>query len=167
MINLLTIATGFLSKTRLYLIAGAAVGALALAAYVYYTDTQNRLQTFASNQKVLEISVDQQRQTIDALNEDIQRLLATIADLNQEFAQSREAVRELERKFNQSANGDQRDFGELAAEKPGLVEKIVNNGTQDVFRCFELLSGDQAELKELDNEELIDCISSVSTTDGM
>ena len=111
MMNYLTLATGFLTKARLYLIAGAAVSALALAAYVYYTDTQNRLQMFASNQKVLEISVDQQRETITEMTEDIQRLLATIANLNQEFSESREYVRELERKFNQSANGDERDFG--------------------------------------------------------
>lgn len=165
--NYLTLAMGFLTKARLYLIAGAAVSALALAAYVYYTDTQNRLQMFASNQKVLEISVDQQRETITEMTEDIQRLLATIANLNQDFADSRETVRELERKFNQSANGSERDFGKLAAEKPALVEKIVNSGTQDVFRCFELLSGDPADLEELDNEELIDCINNVSTTDGM
>jgi septal ring factor EnvC (AmiA/AmiB activator) len=158
---------GFLTKSRLYIIAGAALTALGLALYVYYIDTQNRLQMFASNQKVLEISVDQQRETITELTEDIQRLLATIADLNQSFSESREAVRKLENKFNQSANGDERDFGELAAEKPALIEKVVNSGTQDVFRCFELLSGDTADLEELDNEELIDCINNVVTADSM
>lgn len=163
MIKILSMLTGMFSRTRLYLIAGAASATVVGMLYFYYTDTQSRLADYAANQEILESSLEVQRTTITVLRDDIARINEVIGNLNDDFSRSREQVQELENKFRQSANGDQRDFGALAAEKPGLVQNIVNNGTQDVLRCFELLSGDTATAEERQNEKFIDCFNDDST----
>ena len=35
-------------------------------------------------------------------------------------------------------------------QKPNLVENIINNATDDVNRCFEILSGSPLTLEEID-----------------
>lgn len=163
MTNVLLLVSGLFTRTRLYLIAGSLAAAVVGMLYFYYTDTQSRLANYAATQEVLQSNIEIQRTTITVLRDDISRINEIIGNLNTEFSRSRERVQELENKFRQSSNGDQRDFGELAAEKPGLVQKIVNTGTQEVFRCFELLSGDSAESQERQNEKFIDCINDDST----
>lgn len=146
------------SKIRVYLLAGVAVAALVGAAYYYYTDTQKRLTAYAEIQAQLEISLQYQQETIQSLQGDIDRMTSTIQTLNTEFADSRQRVRELENTFRENSGGGERDFGEIAAERAALVERIVNTGTQEVLRCFELLSGAPATPEEIANEKFNDCI---------
>ena len=47
----------------------------------------------------------------------------------------------MTKKFNQTQNGGERDFGSLAFKKPKLIENIINEGTKNVNRCLELISG--------------------------
>lgn len=51
----------------------------------------------------------------------------------------------LKFKFNKiKEDGSKRDFGELLLKKGGLIEKIINKGTQKVFKCFESISRNEA-----------------------
>lgn len=156
-----------LGRIRVYLIMFAAFAAFAGVAYWYYKDTQAALQQYAINQANLETSLTLQRSATESLKQDITRMSNTLVQLNADFAQSRAQVTELENKFNQSSNGDDRDFGVLAARKPALVEKIVNTATQDVLRCFELLSGDSAQQGEATNEKFSSCIASATDASSM
>lgn len=156
---------GFLfSKVKVYLLTGAVIAALAAVAYYYYNDTQSRLAAYAATQAVLEVSIQQQQETIQALQSDVARMTGTIQTLNTEFAASRERVRELETTFRENSGGGERDFGNIAAERAGLVERIVNTGTQEVLRCFELLSGATATPEEIASEKFNDCIINDSTS---
>ena len=146
------------SKIKVYLLAAAAIAALVSAAYYYYTNTQARLMAYAANQALLEVSVQQQQETIQVLQADVARMTGTIDTLNTEFAESRQRVRDLETTFRENSGGGERDFGEIAAERAALVERIVNTGTQEVLRCFELLSGATATPEEIANEKFDDCI---------
>ena len=150
---------GIFKRFRVYLIMFAAFATFAGVAYWYYQDTQKALQTYAQNQATLETSLLLQRQATESLQRDIVVMQSTITQLNDAFAQSRQRVNELESKFNTSANGDARDIGELAEQKPALVERVINNGTRDVNRCIELLSGAVPTQEDYNNEELVDCIS--------
>jgi hypothetical protein len=52
---------------------------------------------------------------------------------------------DLKSKFNKiKEDGSKRDFGELLLKKGGLIEKIINKGTQKVFECFESISRNEA-----------------------
>lgn len=149
------------NKLKLYIILISLLGAAAYAGYYYYKDTQARLTQYAINQERLQASLAQQIETTETLLSDIDRLQATMQTLNTEFTESRRRVSDLETRFNQNSAGDDRDIGELAAARPGLVEKVVNTATQDVFRCLELLSGSQAAEGEADNANIQDCITNI------
>lgn len=135
----------------------AALSAFAGVAYWYYQDTQSAIRQYEINQVQLETALKSQRLVTTQLQENIRVMQEIIGDLNEEFSVSRERVATLESKFNQSANGTSRDFGALAASKPDSIQRIINNGTLESFRCIELLSGAAIKPEELDNENLVNC----------
>jgi|TARA_B110000495_G_scaffold201940_1_gene220631 septal ring factor EnvC (AmiA/AmiB activator) len=146
-------------KLKVYLIMFGAFAMFAGVAYWYYLDTQKQLKGYAQNQAKLEIGIDLQRKQTVNLLADIQLMNTALVELNEDFVESRKQVRELEKTFTQKKNGEARDFGKLAEAKSGLVEKIINSGTVNVLRCFELLSGATPTEKENENENLQHCIS--------
>lgn len=118
--------------------------------YWYYTDTQKRIAILHENSAKLETVVQIQKQTIEQYNKDIKAVLAEKHFIEMEFAKSRNAIKELRRKFNKvSKLLGARDLGKLGAAKPKPIERIINKATKEVFRCFEIASG--AKLTE--NEE--------------
>ena len=154
------------SKIKVYLIMLALLGAATYAAYYYYNDTQAKLAQYAANQARLEIALETQRAATAALQQNIQVMQTTVRTLNQQFADSRRTVQDLERRFNETSAGQQRDFGALAAARPGLVQTIVNTATQDVFKCFEQISGANVET-DSDLYKNCDSISSGANTNGV
>lgn len=147
-----------ISKLRLYFIVAAAIFGFLAAVYYYYTDTQAKLAEYAGAQAVLTETLTSQQALIDSLKSDIQSMNEIISTLNADFAESRQQVRDLESKFNQNSGGGERDFGDIAAQRATLVEKLVNTATQEVLRCFELLSGSEATPEEIANEKFANCI---------
>lgn len=61
-------------------------------------------------------------------------------------------VKGLDDKLNVKANGQARDLGELARAKPQIVQGIINRATDDVNRCFEILTGSPVKEGEVNNE---------------
>lgn len=61
-------------------------------------------------------------------------------------------VKELNDKLNVKANGQSRDLGEIARAKPQIVQGIINRATDDVNRCFEILTGSPVKEGEVNNE---------------
>ena len=156
--------TKLFTKLKVYLIMFAAFAAFAGVAYWYYQDTQKALRTYAENQSKLETSLQIQQETTQSLQADLKLMTTTIETLNEEFAQSRLNVKNLEELFTTSSDGTSRDFGKLTIESPEYVEGRIQQGNDEVFRCIELLSGQEAQQGEEDNAEYIDCISSTSNT---
>ena len=147
-------------KLKLYLIMAVAIAVFAAGAYWYYRDTQAALQAYAANAAVLETSLELQKQTTLSLQQDIEQMRKVLGILNTEFTSSRTQVADLTKRFNQTKSGADRDLGVLAAEKPALIQKSVNTGTQEVFRCLELLSGAAPTQGEKDDQKYNACISS-------
>lgn len=151
------------AKLKVYLIMFAAFALFAGAAYWYYIDTQRALVVAAQNQAKLEISLTTQKQATQALQKDLARMTESINKLNVDFNSSRQDVLTLEKKFNQSANGKTRDIGKLAIAQPGMIQERVNKGSNEVFRCVELLSGQAPIQGEADEKQFINCINSNDT----
>ena len=78
---------------------------------------------------------------INTINKDYKKELDVLAD-------NKEQLRN--RLWKVLVNGTKRDIGYLAAEKPYLIEKIVNKASDNIFRCFEIASGDPLTDKEKD-----------------
>lgn len=154
------------SRFRLYIIMAAVFTTIAGIAYWYYQDSQNAIRQYIQNQANLTQALQTQQAAYAALQSDLKLLQETQQQLINDFANSRDRVRELEQTFAQSTGGQSRDIGKLAATKPELVQKIVNTATHDVFRCFELLSGDTPKTEDLENENTSNCTNN-TTTSGM
>ena len=88
----------------------------------------------ANNQKLADAAAAQ-----NALIEGMKVDIAQIQEANKQLAEQNEKqkrdVETLNSKFSK------RDFGALAAEKPAVVERLVNRGTVNALRCMELASG--------------------------
>ena len=149
-------------RLKVYIIMFSAFAMFAGVAYWYYQDSQKQLIGYAQNQAKLEIGIELQRKQAVTLLADIKLMNTTLIELNEDFVESRKQVRELEKTFTEKKNGEARDFGKLAEQKSGLVEKIINSGTANVLRCFELLSGATPTEKENQDENLQHCINNIN-----
>jgi flagellar basal body-associated protein FliL len=98
--------------------------------YFYYQSTQNTIRQLAENNAVLESAAQAQKNTITTLQADYERYNALNLDLQQRLQQSEAQKNELEDKLSRH------DLTVLSLRKPGLVERTVNRGTQEVFNDF-------------------------------
>ena len=135
---------------KLYFFILLILGAVGGVGYLYYTDTQERLVAAANENAAMKIQGTLQAQTIEKLNKDIVRSRETLVRLRDEFGKFRRDYEILENKFNKrSKNFGTRDIGKLAEVKPALIERIINNATKKVLRCFEIASGSPLTEKEI------------------
>lgn len=116
------------------LIAGSGLG------YWYFRDSQSIISTLTENNAELELSVQLNEQTITNLENDYDFAQQEVTRLNEENTAIQRRNNLLVDRF---ANND---IGFLAENKPELIERIINRGTANAFRCMELLSG--AELTD-------------------
>lgn len=114
------------------------------AFWVYYQDTQERIAILNENNAKLETAVATSEAAVASLQADILRANQEITRVNEEFAAIRAQNNVLADKLARH------DLAVLGAGKPGLVERLVNRGTINAGRCFELLAG--AELTDKEKE---------------
>lgn len=110
--------------------------------YWYYNDTQARMSILQENNAKLNTAIQISEQAVASLQENIQRANEQLKLVNQEFAAIRAQNNVLSEKLAKH------DLAVLGAGKPGLVEKLVNRGSANAARCFELLSGSPLTDKE-------------------
>ena len=95
-----------------------------------------------------------QKQALAQQKADLARVNAEKQALNQEFQKSRQAVDNLRDKFKGvSRLLGERDLGERAVGKPDAVGKVISKGSNNVMRCFEILSGSPLTEKEKNAEK--------------
>ena len=46
-------------------------------------------------------------------------------------------INDLDKRFNKGG----RDFGKIAKEKPKVIERIINKGSDNALRCLEIAMG--------------------------
>jgi nucleoside phosphorylase len=95
----------------------------------------------ANNQKLID-ATKAQNELIEQMQKDITLIQETNKQLAEQNEKQKQDVATLSSKFSK------RDFGALAAEKPAVVEKLINRGTTNAMRCLELSSGAPLNEKE-------------------
>ena len=109
--------------------------AMAGLGYWYYNDSQARMAILQENNAKLNTAVQISEQAVASLQADIQLANQQLRQVNEEFAAIRAQNNVLADKLAKH------DLAVLGAGKPALVERLVNRGTVNAGRCFELLSG--------------------------
>ena len=121
-------------KIYILIIVLGLVGGVIYGGLYYYKDTQARIAVLTENSAKLEQATNTQKQTIDTLVEDAEKY----RELNKELNTKLEAANEYKNKLIGKLR--KHDLAKLSLQKPGLVEKKINNGTKKLFESLEKLT---------------------------
>ena len=111
------------------------VGGVVYGGYYYYKDTQSRIQTLTENSARLEAVTKEQDNTINVLVKDQQKFEELNIELQSKLDKANEYKDVLIGKLRKH------DLAKLSMQKPGLIEKRINNGTKKLFKSLEELTG--------------------------
>jgi len=121
-------------KVYILVVVLGLVGGVVYGGWYYYKDTQARIAILTENSAKLEQATNTQKQTIDTLVEDAEKYRELNKDLNIKLEAANEYKNKLIGKLRKH------DLAKLSMQKPGLVEKKINNGTKKLFESLEKLT---------------------------
>ena len=130
-------------KIRMYLLLAAIAGALGFGAWKYYEYTQNQIRVYAENAARAELAQQETEAALQQTQQDLVRVQEQFVVVTEKFRIAEARVETLEEKLSEH------DLNYLAAAKPGLVEKVIDNATKNVLRCLEIASGSPLTEDEL------------------
>ena len=131
----------------LVMLAGAGGG------YLYINKLQKDNATLKSNQIKLESAVEDQKAVIESQAEDFKKIRSTLTKLEEENAKLLKDKQDLANRLGKH------DIGNLAENKPGLVERIINGASKSAARCVEIASGSPLTEEELNGTPNRECPS--------
>ena len=130
-------------SVRVVIMAVVFIGISGVGVYVMKLRSDNAI--LQANQIQLELSIESQKQVIAKQKEDFGKILEANKKMNTLVNNLQKDINALDKRFNKGA----RDFGKLANEKPKLVEKLVNRGSERAGRCIEIAGGSPLTEKEI------------------
>ena len=131
----------------LVLLAGAGGG------YLYVNKLQKDNAILKTNQIKLETAVAESNQVIEQQTKDLKKIRSTlkeVEELNDRLQADKDSLNKRLGKH---------DIGNLAENKPGLVEKIINKASDSAARCVEIASGSPLTEEELNGTPNRECPS--------
>ena len=131
----------------LVMMAGAGGG------YLYVQKLQKDNAILKENQLKLESAVEDQKAVIESQAEDFKKIRSTLDKLEIE----KEKL--LKDKADLSKRLGKHDIGNLAENKPGLAERIINGASKSAARCVEIASGSPLTEEELNGTPNRECPS--------
>lgn len=132
-----------LGKIKTLLILTAVLGAVGFGAWKYYTYTQEQIRVYATNAANAEQAQQATQAALESVQKNLEQVQKQFNEVTAEFNNAQKRVDTLEEKLSEH------DLGQLAQARPGLVEKIINNASNEVGRCMEILSGSPLTEKEI------------------
>jgi cell division protein FtsL len=111
------------------------------AGFRYLSNLQADLAVSRENVKKLDQAIDTQKGAIDGLVKDQKKINDINTELRIQNKLQNKDMDDLRDRFNKSASGEKRDLGKSALEKPLSIERAINRGTVNAFRCLEIASG--------------------------
>tara|TARA_B100001057_G_scaffold468527_1_gene527775 strand:- start:314 stop:790 length:477 start_codon:yes stop_codon:yes gene_type:complete len=128
---------------RKYLIIAGVLGAVGFGLWKYYTYTQETIRVYAENAARAEMAQAETQAALDQTIADLEKVQEKYNEVSDKFNSAQKRVDGLQNKLKEH------DLPFLAEQKPGLVEKIVDKGSDDMLRCLEIISGDPLTEEEL------------------
>ena len=131
----------------LVMLAGAGGG------YLYVNKLQKDNAILKTNQIKLETAVQESNQVIEQQTKDLKQIRSTlkkVEELNNKLQADRDSLNKRLGKH---------DIGNLAENKPGLVEKIINKASDSATRCLEIASGSPLTEEEINGTPNRECPS--------
>jgi len=126
---------------RIYIMVAVviAVGGAVMSARAYYKDSQERIATLHKNNAKMEVVQQQNEVVLRSLTSEATRLNDLNFDLQGKLDDAENYKNELIVKLQKH------NLTRLSYNKPGLIEKRINNGTQKIFDSLESLTSISSE----------------------
>ena len=121
-------------KVYILIVVLGLVGGVVYGGWYYYKDTQARIQTLTENSAKLEQAAELQNNTIATLEADAKKFAKLNSQLQIKLEKANDYKNVLIGKLRKH------DLAKLSMQKPGLVEKKINNGTQKLLEEFESIT---------------------------
>jgi tetrahydromethanopterin S-methyltransferase subunit G len=131
----------------LVMMAGAGGG------YLYVQKLQKDNAILKENQLKLESAVEDQKLVIEQQAEDFRKIRNTLTKLEEVNKKLEQDKADLNKRLGKH------DIGNLAENKPKLVEKIINGASKSAARCVEIASGSPLTEEELNGTPNRECPS--------
>ena len=131
----------------LVILAGAGGG------FLYVKKLQKDNEILKLNQAKLETAVEDQKGVIEQQTKDFAKIRETLNILEEENKKLQKDKSDLSKRLGKH------DIGNLAENKPGLVEKIINGASKKALRCVEIASGSPLTEEELNGKPNKECPS--------
>ena len=133
---------GYIKIAMLVIMLGGLAGGVA-----YVMKLRADLAISEANNAKLESAVSDQKAVIEQQIKDVEAIRSAMAEQNALNEKLNASIKDLSDKFNKvNASGEKRDIGNLAEQKPKLMQRAINKGTKNALRCMEIAMG--AELTE-------------------
>ena len=129
------------------LLAGAGGG------YLYVNKLQKDNAILKTNAIKLETAVEDQKGVIEQQTKDLKKIRSTLEEIEKVNAKLQADRDALNKRLGKH------DIGNLAENKPGLVEKIINKASDSAARCVEIASGSPLTEEELNGTPNRECPS--------
>ena len=120
---------------RLFFIGIILSALLGAGAYVMKLQKDNAI--LKENAVKLESAIQDQKTLIENQQKDFQEILKANNKMNELVGVLKKDLEDLDKRFNKN----NRDFGKLALEKTGAIERMINKGSDAAARCIEIASG--------------------------
>ena len=126
---------------RIYIMVAVviAVGGAVMSARAYYKETQERIATLHKNNAKMEVVQQQNEVVMKSLTSEATRLNDLNFNLQGKLDDAENYKNELIAKLQKH------NLTRLSYNKPGLIEKRINNGTQKIFDSLESLTSISSE----------------------
>ena len=120
---------------RLFFIGLIATAIAGGGFYVFKLQKDNAI--LKANAIKMESAISEQKELIENQKKDFQAILTANSEMNELVNNLKKDLEDLDKRFNKN----NRDFGKLALEKTGAIERIINKGSDAAARCIEIASG--------------------------
>ena len=121
--------------------------------YWYVQKLQKDNAILKENQIKLETAVADNNAVIEQQTKDLKKIRTTLKEVEETNAKLQEDRDALNNRLGKH------DIGNLAENKPGLVEKIINKASDSAARCVEIASGSPLTDEELNGKPNRECPS--------
>jgi regulator of replication initiation timing len=111
--------------------------------YLYVNKLQKDNAILKENQLKLETAVAESNEVIQQQTQDLKKIRSTLKEVEETNAKLQKDRDALNNRLGKH------DIGNLAENKPGLVEKIINKASDSAARCMEIASGSPLTEEEL------------------
>lgn len=127
-----------------YFVSALIISGVLFLGYTLYKENQAKMNKLIQDNLIYKNAAEQNKKAYEDILQDVDSLLIEQNRVNQNQQQINIIKDSLLEKLRRH------DMGKLAEQKPALIENIVNDATEDLNRCFEILSGSPLTMEEID-----------------